>query len=699
MITGKKKLMDAIKFVSIFLFIYLYKMERKLIIEINRITELMKIKSTQKNHISFQIISEQKTFVDNIISLGGLRIKNFDNILEVLGLSKKSVWSETDIDNFCDELSENQVMDEIEINNFRSELKKNYTLRQKLLDTSNDFISYIKKLANENKNSLENLSGLNKIITLSGDDLKRIAKSIYTKLITNVDSNVKKSFDRFDAIFSGQLQKAYDKGFIFHDTDEMWDVIDGYILEDVNTLGLSDEMAEEQFNLFKQKLRESSKTKDIIDKINADGRNLKSGKRTTDVTYSKDYKVPEEWKGGSKWKSVDETEEIPTITTKTKIKIGNTSEETIFNVLSKEGILKEEVIRLIRDLLNENLTNSYKLYLENISSTGLQEYMSTLNLLKEKFGNLKLYVSDLSGVGNTKMTIDEFNNFVQNNYKRIYDDNGNISPLNKLDTNYVDGPNQIIELMKKTLTKDEIDSFADIIKKLSMIPEKDVLQNSLTMIELKIKWSEIVRKLKNNSKESVESWYNDADSITTKIKQATEAGNLAENKINKLLADPENGGAKIIYTASEGSPIDSVLNIDTIIDDVANKFGGGIKTVQIKKAKSVVEGEFQYVNVVNKKQGTSKMQWKFVPKSGTGRYRVVSSERVAKQSQIDISGFADESGNCIISGRQKQWIGYDQNGLPMFSEKEILPGSQSRSAGPIQIFIVDPETPKIVGKL
>jgi hypothetical protein len=232
-----------------------------------------------------------------------------------------------------------------------------------------------------------------------------------------------------------------------------------------------------------------------------------------------------------------------------------------------------------------------------------------------------------------------------------------------------------------------------------MIPEKDVLQNSLTMIELKIKWSEIVRKLKNNSKESVESWYNDADSITTKIKQATEAGNLAENKINKLLADPENGGAKIIYTASEGSPIDSVLNIDTIIDDVANKFGGGIKTVQIKKAKSVVEGEFQYVNVVNKKQGTSKMQWKFVPKSGTGRYRVVSSERVAKQSQIDISGFADESGNCIISGRQKQWIGYDQNGLPMFSEKEILPGSQSRSAGPIQIFIVDPETPKIVGKL
>ena len=393
-------------------------------------------------------------------------------------------------------------------------------------------------------------------------------------------------------------------------------------------------------------------------------------------------------------KTTDEVDEIPI--TNPKIKIGNTSEETIFNFLGKGGMFRERTIKVIRELLDEILGDKQKLYINTLSPKELQDFKNVLGILKEKYGELKkIYVSNLEGTGNKTMTIDDFEKYIEAGYKRIYDSEGNFSPLNKLDTNYVDGPEQIIELMKKTLTKDEIDNFADIIKRLSMIPENDVLQKSLTMIELENKWSEIIIKLKNNSKDAVEKWYENVNEITKKIKSASLKGDTSEIKVTNLM---ESKGMKVLYTASEGNPVDSLLNIDHIVDDSSNMFGGGIKTVQTKSASYIIEGEFQLVTKTYK-NGKTEKKWMFVEKPGTGKFKIGTTEKIGKQSQIDLSAFSDDAGNTIVCGRQKEWIGYDPNGSPIFSDKEVLPGSVSSSNRPFQIYIVDPETPKIVGKL
>jgi len=380
------------------------------------------------------------------------------------------------------------------------------------------------------------------------------------------------------------------------------------------------------------------------------------------------------------------------------------NDKIVHDIFGKNGIYYSKGIALIRDLGDKFLKDYKKLYVEGASKQEIEEYLKGLELLKSKFGDKKIYTTTMEGGRTTKkMTLDEFINDVKNNYKRIYDENGDWSPLNKLDTNYRDNPLELTTFIKTILTKDEYDVFVkkiqDYNKAVKDTPEKLKLEN-----ELDKEFENIKLKLNQNEK-YVKNWINRVDDITKNIKKNTAVGDFSEKKVNELF---EKNGLKVEYTASNGSPIDTQLSIDQIIIDTKNIFGGGVKTVQTKTAAILEEGEFEIIN------GKRTNNW--IPKKGTNTYRceILMSQKVGKPSQIDLAGFYDpNNGITIITGKQKGLertvrkdgkrgaVKYDPlDGTPFRSNTMELPGSvleRKWDGSPMGVFIIDAETPKIVG--
>jgi hypothetical protein len=378
------------------------------------------------------------------------------------------------------------------------------------------------------------------------------------------------------------------------------------------------------------------------------------------------------------------------------------NDKIVHDIFGKNGIYYSKGIGLIRDLGDKFLKDYKKLYVEGASKQEIEEYLKGLELLKSKFGDKKIYTTTMEG-GTKKMTLDEFINDVKNNYKRIYDENGDWSPLNKLDTNYRDNPLELTTFIKTILTKDEYDDFVkkiqDYNKAVKDTPEKLKLKN-----ELDKEFENIKLKLNQNEK-YVKNWINRVDDITKNIKKNTAVGDFSEQKVNELF---EKNGLKVEYTASNGSPIDTQLSIDQIIIDTKNIFGGGVKTVQTKTATKIEEGEFEIIN--GKRTGN------WIPKKGTNTYwcEILMSQKVGKPSQIDLAGFYDpNNGITIITGKQKGLertvredgkrgkIKYNPlDGTPFRSNTMELPGSvieRKWDGSPMGTFIIDAETPKIVG--
>jgi len=404
--------------------------------------------------------------------------------------------------------------------------------------------------------------------------------------------------------------------------------------------------------------------------------------------------------------NVNNIEDVPvnqTINKTDNVNINFKSDDkTILDVFKKDGIFYKEGIELIRGLTDKFLKDYQKLYLDGVSQKEIQDYQNALNLLKQRFGEGKIYSQSLQDGSKTKkLTVNDFTNEVENSFKRLYDENGNFSPLNKLDTNWTDMPIELTKFIKTVLSSTEYNNF---IKKIQdYVNAVDNTEKLKLKTDLDKEFENIKVKL-NQNENYVKNWTKRVDEITKNIKKNTDSGNLSEQKVNELF---EKEGFKVEFTASEGSPIDVLLSIDQIVTDTKGIFGGGQKTVQTKTAGKISEGEFQIVE--------GKRTW--VEKSGTNSYRVevFPGQRISKQSQIDLAGFYDpNSGITIITGKQKglsktfdektkkMKIMYNTDKTPIYSNSEELPGStlikSKNSSSPYVAFIIDAETTKIVGR-
>ena len=364
----------------------------------------------------------------------------------------------------------------------------------------------------------------------------------------------------------------------------------------------------------------------------------------------------------------------------------NLSDKTVFSIFSKKGIFYSEGINLTRELIDKFLSESQKLYVDAITKKELQDYITALNYLKNKFGNGKIYVTSLlDGKTIEKKTIGEFITDVENNFKRIYDEQGNWSPLNKLDTNYNDMPKEMTTFIKTVLNPEEYENFVKKIQDFENAPANSIEKEQAKKL-LEDEFKNIKSKLLTNEN-YVKNWTKRVDELTQSIKNNSALGNLSETKVNETL---KNNNFKILFTASDGSPIDVLLNIDQIVEDTSGVFGGGIKTVQTKTANSIQEGKFV---------GVGKDR-KFVPEEGTGIFKVeiTANKRIAKQSQIDLAGFYDpQTGKTLIVGKQPKLSGtYNPDGTPQYLSQLELPGSTIPvTKSPIKPIIIDKDTPKI----
>jgi hypothetical protein len=368
------------------------------------------------------------------------------------------------------------------------------------------------------------------------------------------------------------------------------------------------------------------------------------------------------------------------------INLKTINDQSVYSIFGKNGDYFSKGITLIRELIDDALSGFNKLYVEGASKQEIDSYLNAINLLKEKFGNQKIYRQAKNGKGVEKTTIDEFVKDIESNFKRIYDSDGNWSPLNKLDTNWKDMPKELTTFIKTTLSEDEYNSLIQKIQDYNNAPANSELKTNLKKI-LDDEIQNVESKLKQNT-DYVKGWFDRVDEVTKNINLNSKVGTTAENKVNELFNE---NGLDVVYSASDGSPIDVLLNVDQIVNDTENIFGGGVKTVQTKSALYIEEGEFVFVDGKRK----------FQPKSGTGSYRVTISanQKISKPSQIDLSAFYDpKSGKTIIAGKQKNLIGYNIDQTPIYGSKLETPGANpivSRYNPNIARFFIEADTPKI----
>lgn len=351
-------------------------------------------------------------------------------------------------------------------------------------------------------------------------------------------------------------------------------------------------------------------------------------------------------------------------------------DEGLQRIFKKQGMFYSEGIEIIRNLTNNFLKDYQKLYKEGAPAKEIQDYLNALNLLKEKFGENKLYSGSIDGgSGTRKITLNDFISDVDQNYKRLYDENGNWSPLNKLDTNWNDMPIEITKFIKTILSEEEYDNF---LKKINDYYNSKTEADKLKLKnEIEIDFNKIKEKM-SQSGDYVKDWIRRVDEVTKNIKKNTEKGNLSETEVNKLF---EANGINVEYAASEGSPIDVLLSIDGIVNDTKGIFNGtpGRKTVQTKTAQKIEEGEFEILE-----DGT-RGQW--VAKPGTGNYRIeiMPKQNIYKSSQIDLAGFHDpNSGITIITGKKPTLVRdandkviYDEKRFPIYNNNRLtLPGAK-----------------------
>jgi len=267
-------------------------MEDKLLKEINRFREISKL----------PLLTEQVTWLDNLISAGTKRFSSLDDVISKLGYKNVDL-TDNEIDNIADELKLAGLTDEM-AENVRNVLKNDANVRKALTMPSTDFVTALKNASNSGKK----VSGFDVVKTFNPAQIKSITKNLVTKFLNDETSNLSKALVNLDTTISGALQKIYDNGQILYSVDEMYDVFDGFINKLLSENGFSDDLAEEVLQSFKTKYRSSSKTKELLDKFKSEGRTLNKPSRATSVSkYDNTNLISDDWLSTKKWKALDDS--------------------------------------------------------------------------------------------------------------------------------------------------------------------------------------------------------------------------------------------------------------------------------------------------------------------------------------------------------------------------------------------------------
>jgi len=226
-----------------------------------------------------------------------------------------------------------------------------------------------------------------------------------------------------------------------------------------------------------------------------------------------------------------------------------------------------------------------------------------------EFNDVEKYIKMLKLIGKTDEEID-----LLLNMNFVYDESGNWDRINKLNTNYSDLANLVVDVLES-----EGKDLCQIFKNIESGDKSDLKMLS--------------EKIKSNPEEFYEKYLksNKEKYVQNNIKN-TEAGNQMEQIVIDFLKTKE---WKLLYQAVEGSPIDTKLGIDIIMESP----NGKIAKIQVKKVWTLEKVErtpceMQGKVFTNKKQG--------------GGFLVSTRGVYIRPKDINLVAYATESGDVLI---------------------------------------------------
>jgi len=328
-------------------------------------------------------------------------------------------------------------------------------------------------------------------------------------------------------------------------------------------------------------------------------------------------------------------------------KATNTKYQEILKKFENNGyqsLTKEETI--IMNLVDKFIKSTDTNYLKLIEEINKKMKLTLSDILKNnktakdrftKFVRKVLYskgeisvwkINDLEITEEIKAFLDSnYPNFLSNvesgKYKYLADENGNWDQLNMLDTNLVDGPNYLEDLLKR---KKNIQNTAEITEK-ELETFLDEINNYSD--------NELIKEL-NYLKEN-------KDFFTKTSTKTTEKGDFSETYfINDILTLKQlSDHFDIVYHAGakKGNPIDTILGIDLIMKNKNNE---------------LVAAQIKTTNKINLSPSSVN--------PGKDSFNVWLSSGIRLKGEKDLGVVIDSNNNFLVFGPQMQYVKNPETG-------------------------------------
>ena len=275
---------------------------------------------------------------------------------------------------------------------------------------------------------------------------------------------------------------------------------------------------------------------------------------------------------------------------------------------------------------------------EAIPEKDQKKVFDTLMVLKDLDPEREWQFPDVGGKGIMYGTIDKFINTRLSELAFVYmmDEGGNLlwNPVNKLDTNYKDSVNFVMDIirMAKTFSSERI--------------YNDLMNNDTTSLK------NLLSRIEEFPEQIYDRLLTDPKPYTINSLFYSKQGEEIEGSIMELL---QADGWNLIHRGGDGDPIDVMLGIDLVMEK-----NGKIQTIQCKKVWNIEKISSTLMNV------------------DEGAFRVTGKPYISKQRNVDLVGYGTLDGKGIVAERQREVkrVGNEFE----YTDKMVLPTPLGKAA-------------------
>jgi len=311
--------------------------------------------------------------------------------------------------------------------------------------------------------------------------------------------------------------------------------------------------------------------------------------------------------------------------------------------LLRTNKIKNNFRREFTSVIMRVLESKRRKWSEVIPKTEQDKIFKVLDILKYIHPNRKWQFPSINGNRPMYGTIDDFIKKSFSELAFIYstDDKNNFQweSVNKLDTNYTDTVNFIMDIIRMSRTFNTEKVYNSLIN-----GDHTVLM-------------EVLNKVKEFPDQVYDKLLKDPSRYVVNSSYYSKQGEDVEQFVLELMLKD---GWSLIHKGGNGDPIDVLLGIDLIMEK-----NGQVKTIQCKKVWNI-----DYVT-------------KTMMNPNEGAYLLKGKPYISKQRNLDFVGYGTLNGEAVVAKRQREVKRVDNEYIYM--DKDTLP----RPVGNAPYFYID----------